>query len=328
MRMDDVEFRRLVDDARNRHNLSDILSRHTTLKRRGAREMVGLCPFHEERSPSFEVNDTKGTYHCHGCGAGGDAITALTTLEGMSFIDALKTLAGDAFPVISDEERAKRKADDERELADRIALARSIWDRAGPIAGTPAEKYLRSRAITIHPPLSVRFVRTPRWRNAETGEDGRDVPAMACALTDQSGDVVGVQCVFLEEDGRKYERQRPDGSRSYAKLSFGVVLGAALRLGPLRGEIIVCEGPEDGLSLMQQLPDRSIWVTCGTAGMSRLQFPSEVHSVVLAGDNGEAGRKAVEEAHAVYLKQGLSVREIFPDPEFKDWNDEIQGARS
>lgn len=325
-RLPEAEFNRIVNDARSRHNLSEIAARHTDLRKSGARELVGLCPFHRERTPSFAVNDTKGTYHCHGCGAGGDAITLLTKLEGISFMDALEQLAGDAFPVIPPEERAKRKTEADRELADRIAAAVAIWEHAEPPAGTPAEVYARARGITIELPATVRFTRTPRWRDAETGECGRDVPALVCALQDSTDAIVGVQCIFLAGDGsRKYDRPRADGTIGKAKLSFGLVAGSAFRLGPPAEQIVLCEGPEDGLSLAQQVPDRSIWVSCGTAFMPRVEFPAVVSDVILAGDNGDAGRTAAGEARAAFISRGLSVSEVYPAPEFKDWNDELRG---
>ena len=329
MRLSDADFQSVVAEARARHNMSDIAGRHTALKRRGPREMVGLCPFHEERTPSFEVNDDKGTYQCHGCGAGGDAITFLIQLEGLSFMKAVETLSGSAFPVVSVTERAKRKRASEQEIADRIALARSIWAQTRPIADTPAEVYLHSRKINIVPPASVRFVLTPRWRNPETGEVGKNVPALACALQNRTGSIVGVQCVFLDDGGRKkYERQRPDGSAAKAKLSFGIIAGSALRLGPVTNQVVITEGPEDGLTLLQQLGDRSIWVSCGTAMMSRMDLPADVSEVILAGDNNDGGRKAVDEAEAAYLSQGLAVSSIYPDQSFKDWNDELRGIHA
>ncbi|WP_037487985.1 CHC2 zinc finger domain-containing protein, partial [Sphingobium indicum] len=114
-------FQRAVSDARDRHNLSDIVARHTALRKRGGRELVGLCPFHDERTPSFEVNDAKGTYYCHGCGAGGDAITLLMKKDGMPFADAVEWLLGDSLPVVPPEERTRRKEADARETAERIA---------------------------------------------------------------------------------------------------------------------------------------------------------------------------------------------------------------
>lgn len=330
-RLPDAEFDALVRAAKDRHLLSDIIARHTDLKRSraGGREKVGLCPFHSERTPSFEVNDAKGSYHCHGCGRGGDAITFLMEREGMNFRQAYETLAGDEFPVVSEEERAQRRADDERKMAERVALAKSIWDASAPPMGTPAEVYARSRGIIIDLPPSVRFVMTPRWRDPETGECGRDFPAMVCALQDNSDAVVGVQCIFLQDGGRsKYSRVKSDGGKARAKLTYGKLAGTALRLGPVSDSIVFCEGPEDGLTLAQILPGRSIWVSCGTAGLSKYNFPSDVRSLIIAGDNNEAGRKAAAKARIIHTARGLTVQEVYPDPSFRDWNDQLMGVRS
>lgn len=328
-RLSDAEFRELVDKARDRHNLSDIVGRHTDLKKRGGRELVGLCCFHKERRPSLEVNDAKGYYHCHGCGAGGDSIRFLIQQEGMSFMQALQTLLGDEFPIVTEEERAKRKAEDTRLTAERIALGQEIWAKAVPAAGTPAEVYARSRGINMDLPPTVRFVMTPRWRNAETGEVGRDHPAMACALQDVAGAVVGVQCIFLMDGGRrKFERIRDDGTKAKAKLTFGQLVGSAFRLGPAREHLITCEGPEDALTLAQRLPDRSVWSSCGTANLWQMQFPPEVRSVCFAGDNGAAGRNAVTTARETALARGLVPSETFPPSKFKDWNDELRGIEA
>ncbi|WP_162928339.1 CHC2 zinc finger domain-containing protein [Sphingopyxis terrae] len=328
-RLPSAEFEQLVKAAKDRHNLSDIIGRHTTLKARGRSEKVGLCPFHNERTPSFEVNDSNGQYYCHGCGKSGDAITFLMEGEGMTFRQAYEALAGDEFPVISEEERARRKAEDEEKMAERIAVAKEIWAASIPPKGTPAEVYLRSRGIVMDLPETVRFAMTPRWRNAETGEVGRDIPAVVFAMQDNSDDIVGVQCVFLEDGGRrKYERTRADGTKAKAKLTFGKLVGSAIRLGPVAEQIVYCEGPEDGLTLAQLLPHMSVWVSCGTAVMPRMIFPRAVQSLILAGDNNIAGRKAVVAARIVHSSQGLKVEEVFPDPPFKDWNDQLMGVRS
>jgi len=327
-RLPDAEFRDLVDRARDRHLLSDIVGRHTKLERRGSQEKVGLCPFHSERTPSFEVNDGKGTYHCHGCGAGGNHYTFLMRHDGMTFRAAYEALSGEEFPVVPEEERVKRKAEDEAMMAARINLAREKWAASVPAEGTPAAVYARSRGITIDLPDDVRFVMTPRWHNMETGECGRDVPAMICALLDVSDDVVGVQCIFLEDGGRrKYERRRADGREAPSKITYGKARGAALRLGPVAECIVLCEGPEDGLTLMQMLPERSVWVSCGTGNLGKIQFPSEVRALVIAGDNGDAGRRASDKSRVAYACLGLSVEQTFPPHDFKDWNDQLRGLR-
>lgn len=324
----DAAFRRAVEQAKERKGLSDIIGRHTNLKRRG-RELVGLCPFHSEKTPSFEVNDAKGFYHCHGCGAGGDHFRFLRDKEGMTFREALEALTGDRFPDVPEEERARRKAEDEALTARRREVARGIWSRTVPIAGTPGEVYARSRGITALLPATVRFVMTPRYINLETGETGRDHPAVACALQDAGGAVVGVQCIFLADGGRsKYHWIKDDGTAAKAKLTFGNIVGSALRLGPVQSEITLCEGPEDGWTLMQRFPGRSVWVACGTALMSRVVFPGEVSAVALGGDNGTAGRRAVGEATEAYFGQGLAVSDFFPATDFKDFNDELRGIRA
>lgn len=321
---DEADFRRFIDAAKDRHNLSDVVGRYTKLKRRGARELVGLCPFHKERTPSFEVNDSKGAFYCHGCGVAGDHFTILTRLDKLPFRAAYEALSGNVFPVVSEEERARRKAEDEQATALRIADAREVWDSTRPLAGTPGERYVReARGISVDLPDTVRFAMTPRWRNHETGECDKDRPAVICALQNVVGDIVAVQRIFLRPDG--LDKMFPKGSRRKSKLTLGVAVGAALRLGPVQAEITACEGPEDGWTLLQQLPSHTVWVACGTALLPRMEFPPEVTGLTLAGDNNAAGRAAVAaaaEAHG----QHLAVRTGFPDPRFKDWNDQLRGV--
>lgn len=322
------ERAQLAAEARDRHHLSVIVEPYTELDKRGRSEKVGLCPFHDERSPSFEVNDDKGTYHCWGCGAGGDAISFLMKAKGLRWRQAVEWLLGAELPAVSPEERAQRKADDIQRRQARLALAQFIWSASTDPVGTPAEVYARSRGITAPLPASVRFVMTPRWYDKDTGEAGRDHPAMVCAITNAADELTAVQCIYLMDGGRRKFEHIRDGKKSRAKLTWGLLPGSAIRLGPLADHIIVCEGPEDGLTLMQELPDKTVWVTCGTEMMHQVEFPEEVASVTLAGDNGEAGAKAVGKARVIYAKRGMTVEQSFPSHGFKDWNDQLRGVRS
>ena len=81
-----------IDDVRSRLSLSSIIGKRVKLIKKG-RRYSGLCPFHNEKTPSFSVNDDEGYYHCFGCGAGGDAITYLRETEGLDFTEAVKQLA-------------------------------------------------------------------------------------------------------------------------------------------------------------------------------------------------------------------------------------------
>src|SRR6187402_3091223 len=81
-----------VAELLSRVDIADVIGRHVALKKGGA-NLMGLCPFHAEKSPSFSVSPSKQFYHCFGCGASGDAIRFLTEYSGMSFIDAVRELA-------------------------------------------------------------------------------------------------------------------------------------------------------------------------------------------------------------------------------------------
>lgn len=81
-----------LDELRARTSLSALIGRTTKLTKAG-REHKGCCPFHNEKTPSFYVNDDKGFYHCFGCSAHGDAIRWMTDQRGLPFMDAVKELA-------------------------------------------------------------------------------------------------------------------------------------------------------------------------------------------------------------------------------------------
>lgn len=313
-------MRRAADEARERYNLSEIIGRRTKLRRAG-RELVGLCTFHNERTPSLHVNDATGLYHCFGCGAGGDAIRFVMKTEGVGFTDALRWLGAAGLPAVDPEQRARAVAEDAAGRAEAIAEAAGVWRRAEPAAGTPAEVYARSRGIAVPLPDSIRFVRTYAWRDRETGEVGPDLPALVGAVVDGGGDLIGLQRIFLADGGRVKARMKNP------KRTLGRVLGGALRLGPATAEVIVCEGPEDGLTLAQELPGASVWVTLGTAMMPAVQYPPEVRSIVLAGDNNAAGRAAVDTAALALGDAGYGVRAMYPAEGFADFNDMLRGIR-
>jgi DNA primase len=318
-RMADDDFRRLIEHAKACKNLSDIIGRHTQLKKRAPSELKGLCPFHDERSPSFEVNDAKGLFFCHGCRASGDHFKALMMLDGMTFREAYEALTNDTFPSVSADDRARQREEDAATRAQAVADARWIWSEGVSIDGTPGEVYLREvRGITAPLPDTLRFGMVPSRRD-DLGNWMRPYPAVLCACTDGLGNIVGVQRIFIRDDGLG----KRWGKRS--KLSIGRPKGSAFKLGPAQSRIIVCEGPEDGLSLMQALPDASVWVALGTAMMVDIDYPLEVETVVLAGDNDPAGRAAVAKAAAGLALRGLATKTMFPSPGYADWNDELRG---
>ena len=138
-----------LDELRARTTLSAIIAPSVKLTKAG-REYKACCPFHNEKTPSFYVNDEKGFYHCFGCGAHGDAIRFLTDQRGLPFIDAVKELAGKAGldlpdPDPRDRERQERSAG----LHDVMAAAQAWFaEQLQGIDGGAARAYLAQRGIS------------------------------------------------------------------------------------------------------------------------------------------------------------------------------------
>ena len=140
-------------------------------------------------------------------------------------------------------------------------------------------------------------------------------------MQDVNGAVAGIQRIFLAPDG--------NGKANIAKpkLSLGQVKGGAIRLGDLdgSGRLTVCEGPEDGLSLLAMLGG-PVWAAGGTSFLPAMQFPPEVRSILIGADNDGAGCAAADKAAQAFTMRGLPVRIIRPLAGFKDFNDELRGA--
>ena len=83
-----------VDEVKSRTNIADIIGERVALKSAGVGSLKGLCPFHDERSPSFHVRPQVGTYHCFGCGESGDVIAFLMKMNHTSFSETVEQLAG------------------------------------------------------------------------------------------------------------------------------------------------------------------------------------------------------------------------------------------
>jgi len=138
-----------LDELRTRISLSDVVGRRVTLKRKSGAEYSGLCPFHNEKTPSFTVNDKKGFFHCFGCGAHGDAVGFVMQTEGLSFPEAVEKLAREVnLPV-------PRATPMERERAERVSTLQQVVEEAArwfqkqlrlPV-GRQGLDYLRGRGL-------------------------------------------------------------------------------------------------------------------------------------------------------------------------------------
>ena len=110
--------REVIDEVISRNDIVDVISGYVKLKKNGS-SYTGLCPFHNEKSPSFSVSGQRQLYHCFGCGVGGNVITFVMEYENMTFLEAVKMLgerAGVALPQTSMSEEDRK----ERGIRDRL----------------------------------------------------------------------------------------------------------------------------------------------------------------------------------------------------------------
>ena len=145
-----------LDELRARTSLSTLIGKTVKVQKAG-REYKACCPFHNEKTPSFTINDEKGFYHCFGCGAHGDAIRWMTDQRGLPFMDAIKELAaGAGMDVPAPDPRAAKKAEQARGLHDVMEAAQRFFvDQLDGIEGNEAREYLKRRGIT--PPTRAAF---------------------------------------------------------------------------------------------------------------------------------------------------------------------------
>lgn len=150
-----------LDDIRDRLPISSVVGEYVSWDKRKSRPAQGdfwaCCPFHSEKTPSFHADDRRGRYHCFGCGVSGDHFRFLTDKAGLSFPEAVETLAGRAgLPMPARDERAQETDRQRATLVDAMELAATYFAQAlAANAGARARGYLNERGVP--PTLQQRF---------------------------------------------------------------------------------------------------------------------------------------------------------------------------
>ena len=150
-----------IDELKNRADLVRIIEPYAPLKKKGANWM-GCCPFHQEKTPSFSVNPSKGFYKCFGCGKGGSAFNFVMEIEGLNFPEAIKRIAeisGIPLPEPIDDkkyEQSKKRREEKKEIADQVIelnkYALDFWEnhlQESNAHAKTAREYLEKREISI-----------------------------------------------------------------------------------------------------------------------------------------------------------------------------------
>ncbi len=188
-----------LDDIRDRVPISTIVARRVTFDRKksnpGRGDFWACCPFHGEKSPSFHCEDRKGRYHCFGCGVTGDHFRYLTELEGLSFPEAVETVAGIAgIPMPARDEKSEQRDREQASLFDVMDLAATYFQEQLQAAnGAKARGYLRERGLSATTQLQFRLGYSSDSRNAlKEYLAGKGIPKEqieACGLVVHGDDI-------------------------------------------------------------------------------------------------------------------------------------------
>jgi DNA primase len=323
-----------ITDLLNRIDIVDVVGRYVQLKKGGANYM-GLCPFHNEKSPSFTVSPTKQFYHCFGCGAHGTAIGFLIEYSGMGFVDAVKDLAQGVGMVVPNEDDkippAQRAAQQAQSLAMTDALNQACDYYRAQLRQAPAAiAYLKGRGLTGE--VAARFgmgYAPPGWDNLRSVFKDYDALALV-----ESGLVIDK----VDEDGgnkKRYDRFRervmfPIRNTKGQVIGFGgrvmdggepkylnspetplfnkgqELYGLFEARQPIRdaGYVLVTEGYMDVVALAQLGFPQAV-ATLGTACTSThvQKLLRQTDHVIFSFDGDKAGRRAARRALEACLPQ-------------------------
>lgn len=322
-----------IHEIRNRGDIVALVSRYVELKQAG-RNWKGLCPFHNEKTPSFNVNSDRQIFHCFGCQEGGDVIGFLMKHEGLTFPEATRTLAGELGIEIPDDDSGADAG-----LTTRIYEANQVaQDLFRESLRTPegkiARDYLVSRGFdgATADEYAIGFA-PARWdavtqalgkqrikgdigvqagllseRKSGQGHYDRLRGRLIFPIQDVRGRFVGFGGRALEADQEPKYWNTPETPVFHKRAAL---YGYPAALEPIRraGRVILCEGYFDRIAFARAGMGEAL-ATCGTSLTNEhgAQIRRRTREVVLVFDGDSAGQAATEKALAVLLPHGLRVR--------------------
>jgi DNA primase len=338
----------IISRVRDSIDIVDLISGYMSLKKTG-KNHLGLCPFHSEKTPSFNVNPEKQIFHCFGCGVGGDVFKFLELQEGLNFPEAVKQLAargGIPLPADSVSRKEDKRTEDERK-----ALLTIIADAAGYYrkalegsAGSAARAYLKKRGVTdqIVQDFALGFAR-PDWdgllrhlkqkgyafsqmekaglivkRSEAEGYYDRFRGRIIFPISDISGHVIAFGGRVMDDSLPKYLNS-PE-TPLYSKSNVLYCLDKAKEPARKQKYFIIVEGYLDAIACHQYGAQNAV-ATLGTAlteGHLRL-MRRFAQNLVLIFDPDPAGVKAAMRGLDLFVSSGMKVNVVsLPDNDDPD----------
>jgi CHC2 zinc finger/Toprim domain len=266
------------------------------------------CPFHDDSTPSLQVYDDH--FHCYGCGAHGDLIDWLMMIEGMDRKQAIEALDSWDGPKVKP-----------RKVVDHTPNALRLWERAKPIAGTLAQKYLvETRGIDLAQ-LPANIDEVLRFHRC-CPFNGHTYPCLLALMRNATTDApTGIHRIALTPDAKKIERR---------------MLGraGAVKLWPATDRLVVGEGIETVLAAATRIthrgaPLRPAWSLLSGAGLTKLPIITGVENLIILVDNDKNGVGQHDAAMCAdrWCRTGRRVVKLKPNRPGADFNDLIMEAK-
>ena len=333
-------------------DIVDLVGRVVKLRRAGT-NYVGLCPFHQEKSPSFNVNPGRNTYHCFGCGAGGNAFRFIMEHDGLTFIEAVKRLAEAAGIRIEEEvfDANAERAAKERQAILMVHKEIAEWYHQLLMrhkAAAPARDYLKSRGISAQTAKSWQMGYAPghgdilrEWAaekhfsenilieagilvrgDEDSARRGMTYPRfrqrLMFPIKNADGAIIAFSGRVLDPEAKtaKYLNSPETPIFSKSKVLFGLdKSGRAIRKA---NRAIVCEGQLDMITAFEA-GFENVVAPLGTAftDFHARMLKRHAEDIVLCFDSDNAGYKAAVRAFGILAPTGLVVK-VAPLPQGED----------
>lgn len=332
----------LVEEIRQRNDIVDVVSEHVKLKRTGNNHM-GLCPFHNEKSPSFSVSGQKQMYHCFGCGVGGNVFTFVMEYENYSFVEALKYLAervNIALPEQEYSEEAKKKKDLKGQLLEiNRQAAKYFFYQLKSERGTIAYEYLTNRKLSDETISKFGLGYSNKYSNdlyqylKQLGYSDEILKQSGLVSIDETKGaydkfwnrvmfpIMDVNNRVIGFGGRVMGEGEPKYLNSPETLLFDKsrnLYGLNVARTSRKHNMLICEGYMDVIALHQAGFTNAV-ASLGTAftGLQANLLKRYTSEVLLTYDSDGAGTKAALRAIPILKEAGLSTKVINMKP-YKD----------
>ena len=334
-----------IEEVVRRNDITDVVSSYVQLKRKG-RLLGGLCPFHNEKTPSFYVYPDTQSYYCFGCGAGGDVITFIKQINNLDYLEAVKLLAGRAgMPEPTEDDKVGRMRSRilsiNRDAArffhqclngqdDNARAARAYWRRRGlddktivrfglgyaPDDFKATYYHLRNKGYTDEELLESGLIKVSEKGNVYNLFRNR----VMTPIFDLRGNVIAFGGRVLDDSKPKYINSPETLVYKKSKVMFAMQLAKK----SVNKRFVLCEGYMDVISMQSAGIDTAV-CACGTAlTQEQVKLLSEyAEEVVLCYDSDEAGQKATARSLELFRNTSLKVR-VLQIPGAKDPDEYIK----